>query len=144
MASPGLRGVAISAPKRGEAAREFDKRFKAAVKAKRQTFDAQAFDAYVLCYLSAVAAGSTNGASDGGPGARGERAAGPKFTWLQLDQAVKALEAGQDIDYEGASGPIDMNDAGRPDRGRLRRLRVQGRQDRLGEQIAVPAGPGGI
>ena len=27
----------------------------------RQTYDAQAFDAYILCYLAAVAAGSTNG-----------------------------------------------------------------------------------
>ena len=43
----------------------------------RQTFDAQNFDAVMLCYLAAVAAGSTDGAGHGGraPGRQRARAA---------------------------------------------------------------------
>ena len=33
---------------------------------------------------------------------------GVKFDWQHLPEAVKALEAGEDIDYQGASGPIDI------------------------------------
>lgn len=144
LATDGLRGVAISAPKRGDAAREFDKRFKARGEANRQTFDAQEFDAVVLCYLSAVAAGSTKGEAMAGRVRDVSAPPGRKFTWLQLDQAVKALEAGQDIDYEGASGPINMNGDGDPTAGVYDVYEFKGGKLRLGEQIAVPAGPGGI
>jgi len=144
LASDGLRGVAISAPKRGDTAREFDKRFKARGEATRQTFDAQAFDAVVLCYLSAVAAGSTKGEAMAGQVRDVSAPPGRKFTWLQLDQAVKALEAGEDIDYEGASGPINMNDDGDPTAGVYDVYEFKGGKLRLDEQIAVPAGPGGI
>ena len=65
---------------------------------------------------------------------------GRKFTWLQLDQAVKALEAGQDIDYEGASGPIDMNDDGDPTAGVYDVYEFKG-GNAAREQIAVPTGP---
>ena len=136
--------MAISAPKRGKAAQEFDKRFKARGQAKRQTFDAQEFDAVVLCYLSAVAAGSTKGEEMADKVREVSAPPGRKFTWLQLDQAIKALEAGQDIDYEGASGPIDMNDDGDPTAGVYDVYEFKDGKLRLGEQIAVPAGPGGI
>ena len=33
---------------------------------------------------------------------------GTKYTWRQLPEAIHALESGKDIDYEGASGPINM------------------------------------
>lgn len=144
LASDGLRGVAISAPKRGDTAKEFDKRFKARGEAKRQTFDAQEFDAVVLCYLSAVAAGSTKGEAMAGKVRDVSAPPGRKFTWLQLDQAVKALEAGQDIDYEGASGPINMNDDGDPTAGVYDVYEFKRGKLRLGEQIGIPAGPGGI
>jgi len=34
---------------------------------------------------------------------------GDEFSWQQLPDAIKALEDGEDIDYTGASGPIDMD-----------------------------------
>jgi branched-chain amino acid transport system substrate-binding protein len=37
---------------------------------------------------------------------------GEKFTWEQLPAAIEALQNGDDIDYDGASGAIDMDDAG--------------------------------
>jgi branched-chain amino acid transport system substrate-binding protein len=144
LASNGLRGVAIGAPKRGDAATEFDKRFKARGAAKRQTFDAQAFDAVVLCYLSAVAAGSTKGSAMETKVQEVSAPPGRKFTWLQLDQAIKALEAGQDIDYDGASGPINLNDDGDPTAGIYDVYEFRGGKLRLDEQIAVPAGSSGV
>jgi branched-chain amino acid transport system substrate-binding protein len=144
LGSNGLRGVAISAPKDGDAAKEFDRRFKARGPAKRQTFDAQEFDAVVLCYLSAVAAGSTKGEAMANKVRDVSAPPGRKFTWLQLDQAIRALEVGQDIDYEGASGPINMNDDGDPTAGVYDVYEFKGGKLRLGEQIGVPDGPGGI
>ena len=84
---------------------------------ERQTFDAQNFDAVILCYLAAVAAGSTDGKemaaelqNVSGPG-------GDKYTFEQLPDAIKALQNGDDIDYEGASGPLDLNEDGDPTSG---------------------------
>lgn len=37
---------------------------------------------------------------------------GQKYTFEQLPEAVKALPDGEDIDYEGASRPIDLDDKG--------------------------------
>ncbi len=59
-----------------------------------------------------MAAGSSEGADIAeaivdvtGPG-------GKKFTFEQLPQAIEALENGEDIDYEGASGPVDWDENG--------------------------------
>jgi branched-chain amino acid transport system substrate-binding protein len=69
---------------------------------------------------------------------------GRKFNWLQLDLAVKALEAGQDIDYDGASGPIDLNDDGDPTAGVYDVYEFKDNKLQTPEQIAVPERPGGI
>ena len=37
---------------------------------------------------------------------------GTKYTWEQLPQAISALQNGDDIDYEGASGGVDMTEEG--------------------------------
>jgi len=116
-ATEGMRGTAPGSPDSGSASEAFDKLYTDASGPERQTFDAQNFDAVMLCYLAAVAAGSTNGEDMAkelqdltGPG-------GDKFTWEQLPDAIKALENGDDIDYEGASGPINLNDDGDPTAG---------------------------
>jgi ABC-type branched-subunit amino acid transport system substrate-binding protein len=111
-ATEGMRGTVPGAPEGEEAAREFDRLYKQAGGPGRQAFDVHNFDQVVLCYLSAVAAGST----DGREMAQQVRAVsgppGTKYTFLQLADAIQALQAGEDIDYQGVSGPIDMNDAG--------------------------------
>jgi ABC-type branched-subunit amino acid transport system substrate-binding protein len=142
--SNGLRGVAIGAPRQGQAAQEFDRRFTARGPAKRQNFDAQTFDSVVLCYLSAVASGSTNGKTMKDKLREVSAPPGRKFTWLQLDQAVKALQAGQEIDYDGASGPIDLNAAGDPTAGVYDVYEFKDSKLLLREQIAVPERAGGI
>lgn len=116
-ATEGMRGTAPGSPDSGEASQAFDKLFTSAGGPKRQTFDAQNFDATILCYLSAVAAGSTDGKDMAaelqdvsGPG-------GDKFTYEQLPDAIKALQNGDDIDYEGVSGPVNLNEDGDPTAG---------------------------
>ena len=66
----------------------------------------------ILCYLSAVAAGSTDGPQMAEQVRAVSGPPGTKYTFLELPEAIQALQDGEDIDYEGASGPIDMNEAG--------------------------------
>jgi hypothetical protein len=37
---------------------------------------------------------------------------GTEYTWQELPEAIDALQNGEDIDYTGASGAIDMDSAG--------------------------------
>jgi ABC-type branched-subunit amino acid transport system substrate-binding protein len=114
----GVRGVAPGAPDTTPLGRAFDKLYSSAPGPKyRQNFDAQNFDAVVLCYLSAVAAGSTRGRDMAEWVAKVSAPPGQKYTWLQLPEAIRALQNGDDIDYQGASGPIDMNARGSPTAG---------------------------
>ena len=110
-ATEGLRGTTVGTFT-GPTQDAFDKLYRSTPGPKRQTFDAQNFDAVMPCYLAAVAAGSADAdkikdelrAVSGPPG--------PKYTFQQLPQAIKDLKDGNDIDYEGASGPIDLDDKG--------------------------------
>ncbi len=110
----GLRGTAPGAPDDDPATKAFDEAYTAAdpTDVPRMTFDAQNFDAVVLCYLAAVAAGSTEGADMAATIQDVSAPGGEQFTWEQLPEAIDALQNGDDIDYQGASGAIDMNDAG--------------------------------
>lgn len=113
-ATEGFRGTAPGSPEKGEASEEFDKVYTAAEPkdVDRQTFDAQNFDAVVLCYLAAVAAGSTDGTDMAEEVREISGPPGDKFAWTDLSGAIEALQDGDDIDYVGASGEIDMDDAG--------------------------------
>jgi len=110
----GMRGTAPGAPDKGEASTAFDQLYTSTdpKDVDRQTFDAQQFDATVLCYLAAVAAGSTDGKDMADKLTDVSAPRGTPYTWEQLPEAIKALKDGQDIDYQGASGAIDMDDAG--------------------------------
>lgn len=110
----GSSGSRPATPEDTPAADAFDALWEEAGGAERNTFDAQTFDAAILCFLAAVAAGSNEGQAIqeqlqavSGPG-------GEKFTFEQLPQAVEALRNGDDIDYEGISGPVDFDDNGDP------------------------------
>lgn len=110
-ATDGMLGTAPGAFS-GDAPDAFDRLYKQAPGPARNLFDAPVFDNVILCYLAAVAAGSSDGDAIAesivdvtGPG-------GAKYTFEQLPQAIEALEEGKDIDYEGASGPIDWDEGG--------------------------------
>ncbi len=84
---------------------------------KLAPFAAQEFDATILCYLAAVAAGSTDGQKMADELIDITAPGGTEYSWQQLPDAIKALEDGKDIDYTGASGPIDMDVHGNPTNG---------------------------
>jgi len=108
----GTRGTRPGAPDEGAPSEAFDELYTEAGGEDRQTFDAQNFDAVMLCYLAAVAAGSTDGAEMAAQVGAVSGPGGTKYTWEELPEAIEALQNGEDIDYEGASGPVDLNEAG--------------------------------
>jgi branched-chain amino acid transport system substrate-binding protein len=110
----GARGTAPGTPEKDPGTVAFDKLFaKSPPKdVKLSAFDAQNFDAVMLCYLSAVAAGSTDGEDMADEVQDVSGPPGEKISWQDLPDAIKALQDGDDIDYEGASGAVDLDDAG--------------------------------
>jgi branched-chain amino acid transport system substrate-binding protein len=104
----GMRGTAPGSPETGEAEDAFDKLWGD----QRETFDSQQFDATILCYLAAVSAGSTDGQDMADALVDLTRPGGTQFTWEQLPDAIAALQNGDDIDYEGASGSVNLTDDG--------------------------------
>jgi branched-chain amino acid transport system substrate-binding protein len=110
----GMRGTAPGSPDKGEASTAFDELYTSSdpTDVDRQTFDTQQFDATILCYLSAVAAGSTDGKDMADQIVDVSAPPGTAYSWEQLPDAIKALQNGDDIDYQGASGAIDLDDAG--------------------------------
>ena len=84
---------------------------------KQATFAAQNFDAVILCYLAAVAAGSTDGQEMADQLRDITGPPGDSYSFEDLAGAIEALQNGDDIDYEGASGAIDLDEAGDPTEG---------------------------
>lgn len=113
-ATEGMRGTAPSVVE-APAQEAFDAIWNERVQGvERQTFDAQSFDGVMVAFLAAAAGGSADPAvisenlqAISGPG-------GTKYTFEELDDAIEAALAGEDIDYEGASGPIDFDENGDP------------------------------
>ena len=112
----GARGTRPGTPEEGDAPRAFDRLYSRSdlPPKTRQTFDAQNFDATMLCFLAAVAAGSKEGEAIQGRMRDVSAPPGRAVSFEELGDAVKALREGQDIDYQGASGPIDLDGQGDP------------------------------
>jgi hypothetical protein len=123
----GLRGTAPGTPTEGGPSVAFDELFTSSepTDVERQTFDGQNFDAVILCYLAAVAAGSTEGADMAAELQALTGPPGDKYTWEQLPEAIEALQNGDDIDYIGAAGEIDLDDNGDPQEGVYDGLQVK-------------------
>ena len=113
-ATEGMRGTAPGSPDEGEPSTAFDTLYldSEPKDVVRQTFDAQNFDAVILCYLAAVAAGSVEGQDMAEVVRDVSGAPGDQYTWQELPDAIEALQNGDDIDYEGASGSIEMDETG--------------------------------
>lgn len=109
----GMRGT-FPTSEGAPAGEVFDALWKQEVGQPRQTYDAQNFDAVTLIALAAARAGSDDPREIADAMAEVSGPPGKKFTFEQLQQAITAAEAGEDIDYEGASGPIDLDDNGDP------------------------------
>jgi ABC-type branched-subunit amino acid transport system substrate-binding protein len=138
----GIRGTAPGAPDAGNASQAFDKLFttSAPKDVERNVFDAQNFDAVMMCYLAAVAAGSTDGKDMAAELQDVSGPPGKTYSWEQLPAAIKALQNGDDINYLGASGQIDLDENGDPTVGVYDQFRIQGGEIvPFGGQIPLPS-----
>ncbi len=141
-ATEALRGTAPGVPDESGAATAFEELYTEAPGPPRQTFDAQNFDAVMLCYLSAVAAGSSEGTE---MAAQVQAVSGPpgtKYTWEQLPQAVDDLQNGADIDYQGASGAIDLDEDGNPTAGVYDIFRYEGTEVENVDEVPLEGAEG--
>lgn len=113
-ATEGLRGTAATAA-HGTDATAFEQAFKHANPKQPWTgFEGTSFDAVVLALLAALKAHSAKPADVKANLRSVSAPPGQTYTWQQLPQAIKAVRAGKDIDYDGAWGPINWNAAGDP------------------------------
>jgi branched-chain amino acid transport system substrate-binding protein len=115
----GSRALAPGIPQDADASTAFVEAFKGADPrgVALAPFAAQQFDATMLCYLAAVAAGSTDGQKMADELIDITAPGGTEYSWQELPEAIEALEDGEDIDYTGASGPLDMDVHGNPTNG---------------------------
>jgi branched-chain amino acid transport system substrate-binding protein len=106
---------------------------------EQATFAGQNFDAVILCYLSAVAAGSTDGEDMAAELIDITGPPGDQYTFEELADAIEALQNGDDIDYEGAGGAIDMDEAGDPTAGvyDIQEFREDGELETI-DEVPVP------
>jgi branched-chain amino acid transport system substrate-binding protein len=81
---------------------------------KRNSFDSQNFDAVTLCVLAAVAAGSSEGPDIAEQIQAVGSAPGDQYDYTEMADAIEALQAGEDIDFQGVSGDLDLDDNGDP------------------------------
>jgi ABC-type branched-subunit amino acid transport system substrate-binding protein len=138
-ATEGFRGTAPGAPELNpEPAEAFDRLYTKAPGPGRQTFDAQNFDAVMLCYLSAVAAGEADGQKMADEVRDVSAPPGKGYSWERLPEAIKALQAGDDIDYIGAAGGIDMNDDGDATSGVYDTYRYKGGEIEIYGELPIP------
>jgi ABC-type branched-subunit amino acid transport system substrate-binding protein len=85
-------------------------------KLKDFSYSAQSYDAVTIIALAAIAAGDDSGEAAGAEIINVTREG---TQCKSFEECAKLLEDGEDIDYEGASGPTDMNDTGSPSSGTI-------------------------
>jgi ABC-type branched-subunit amino acid transport system substrate-binding protein len=109
------QGTRPSTPEGTEVGDAFDELYTSSGgEKKRNTFDAQNFDAVSLCVLAAVAAGSNEGPDIAEQVAEVSGPPGDKYDFTTMADAIEALQNGDDIDFEGVSGPMDLDENGDP------------------------------
>jgi len=85
-------------------------------KLKDFSYGPQSYDAAMIIALAAIAAGDDSGEAIGANIIDVTREGTQCSTF---EECAALLEEGEDIDYEGASGPTDMNDTGSPASGTI-------------------------
>lgn len=113
-ATVGLRGYAPTSA--GRAGPAFGKLFERLKKKGTATsgYEATTFDAVMLAFFAALRGGSAEGPVIKSNLAAVSRPPGTRYTYVQLDKAIKAVLAGKEIDYDGAWAPLDMGPGGGP------------------------------
>ncbi len=112
-----LTGVKGTLPVAGDPDPAFnDKLLSIDPKLKDFSYGPQSYDAMMIIALAAIAAGDDSGEAIGANIIDVTREGTQCATF---EECAKLLEDGEDIDYEGASGPTDMNDTGSPASGTI-------------------------
>lgn len=78
-----------------------------------QSFTAEAFDSVFIAFLAAVAAKSADPVTISEQVVAVTNPPGETYTFLNIDEAVQAILAGDDIHFNGATGPLLFNEKGR-------------------------------
>lgn len=113
-ATVGLRGTAFATEGEAPQVAAFDELWEREKLGARVQYEANAFDATIVAFLAALKAGSDDPIAIRDNLTAVTNPPGKTFTWTDLSAAMKAVVAGEDIDYQGVSGPIDFNDVGDP------------------------------
>lgn len=109
----GLAGVTAKADTERREYQRFSEAYHKAYGDEPGIFVENAYDAAVLVGLAAVAANSTCGADLNAKLRAVSSAPGKQVS--SFDEGASALAAGEDIDFQGASGPVDFDDTGTVD-----------------------------
>ena len=112
-----LKGVKGTLPSPSKVDPAFNKSLmKVNPKLKDFSYGAQSYDAVMMTALAALEAKDDSGKAISSKLIGISREGTPCTGWEECSALV---EKGEDIDYEGASGPTDMNDTGSPSKGTI-------------------------
>ncbi len=112
-----LTGVKGTVPVSGDVDKGFnDRLLEIDPKLKDFSYGPQSYDAAVIIALAAVAAGDDTGEAIGSEIINVTK---DGTQCSSFEECAGLLEDGEDIDYEGASGPTDMNETGSPSSGTI-------------------------
>jgi ABC-type branched-subunit amino acid transport system substrate-binding protein len=109
-----LEGIKGSAPAMvgGSGFDPFRKAYATRFKEEPGVFTDSYYDAAMILGLAIVSSGSTESQAIRDAIPEVSRAPGKEFRGTEFSKAVKALAAGKDIDYSGASGRVDLDSKG--------------------------------
>ena len=116
-AMEGAHGTVAGSPESSAAYKAFNRAWKAAHYGGHFSLDSNQFDATMLCILAAVAAKSSSPAAIQAKVRSIANPPGTKYTFSQLPALLKALAGGKQVNYEGASGSLDLDKRGDPTSG---------------------------
>ena len=113
-AIPGMRSVQANASA-GSSFADYQQLFQANAQTgvTFSAFTAEAFDSVFIAFLGAVAARSSDPAAISAKITDITNPPGQDYTFLQLNDAIQALLAGQQIHFNGASGALNFAPGGR-------------------------------
>ena len=113
-ATEGLSGVATTFPKTS-ASKQLSALFKKQAKGKPETgFEGVSFDAVTLSFLAALEARTNNPSVFKNHIQKVTGPPGVKLNFTQLPKAIKLIIAGKKVNFEGVSGPLDLDSHGDP------------------------------
>jgi ABC-type branched-subunit amino acid transport system substrate-binding protein len=111
-ATEGMRGTSFSHTAGAGAA--FNTYWASKTSVPQLAFEPNSFDALILCYLAALRGGSASGTVIRDNLRSLADPQGTTYNFLQLEDAIKAIVAGQKINYVGASGVDGFDASGDP------------------------------